>query len=561
MARMIGAAGEEPGADGNDGSPFFVNGWTGGASGEEGGGGDGLGEAEDGSVDGLLAARRAAMLPAPTSEPRTSWKPPRPATRKRRRTREADKDKGAARRQLTSQQRLLLLDTWQRSKLSANDFAAMVGVSPHTLYLWKKRFTQDGPAGLESRPKGGPRGSRISDTTRRAIVMLKSAHPEWGERRIHDVLVRTEGFGASPRAIARVLAEEGYETVLEPTRPHPPKPTRFERARPNQLWQTDLFTFVLKRENRRVHAVAFMDDHSRFIVGFGLHASASGALVREVFEASVANFGAPEEVLTDNGTQYHTWRGKSEFRKLLDRRGIRQIVAAPRHPQTLGKVERFWQTLWGECVGAAIFRGLDDARRRIALFIDHYNFQRPHQGIDGLVPADRYFSAAPQVRETLERRVAANALELAKNGEPRKPFYLTGRVGSESISLHAEGERVVMLRADGSREEVDLGAPGQRAELEERSSLPETVAKCAAPADVEGTIDEQELAAPGTSELDGLLDRLEQGLAGGERDDADDDDSDVEIDDEFDTDSSNPDEPSEWGSGIDDATQYEEETR
>src|SRR5262245_39573793 len=43
----------------------------------------------------------------------------------------------------------------------------------------------------------------------------------------------------------------------------------FERARPNQLWQTDLFTFMLKRQNRRVYLVAFMDDHIRFIVGYG----------------------------------------------------------------------------------------------------------------------------------------------------------------------------------------------------------------------------------------------------------------------------------------------------
>jgi transposase InsO family protein len=42
-----------------------------------------------------------------------------------------------------------------------------------------------------------------------------------------------------------------------------------------------------------------MDDHSRFLVGYGLHASASGALVREVLEAAIGNFGAPVEVLTD----------------------------------------------------------------------------------------------------------------------------------------------------------------------------------------------------------------------------------------------------------------------
>jgi hypothetical protein len=59
--------------------------------------------------------------------------------------------------------------------------------------------------------------------------------------------------------------------------PHPDKLRFFERAKPNQLWQTDLFTFALKRQNRRVYLVAFLDDHSRFIVSFGLHADGAGA--------------------------------------------------------------------------------------------------------------------------------------------------------------------------------------------------------------------------------------------------------------------------------------------
>ncbi|MCP3918393.1 MAG: transposase, partial [bacterium] len=186
---------------------------------------------------------------------------------------------------------------------------------------------------------------------------------------------------------------------------------------------------------------------------------------------------------------YHTytWRGVSEFTKLCRRKGVRQIVARPRRPQTLGKIERFWGTLWRDCARDAIFRGLDDARHRIALFIDYYNFQRTHRGIEGLVPADPYFESAKEVREVLAKRVAANALDLARSGEPRKPFYLTGRVGDENISLHAEGERVVLVKGDGSREEVDLGAPGQRAQEETEPGLPEAVSENAAPADICGT--------------------------------------------------------------------------
>ena len=243
----------------------------------------------------------------------------------------------------------------------------------------------------------------------------------------------------------------------------PPGVTRttsgdFERAKPNQLWQTDLFTFILKRQNRRVYLVAFMDDHSRFMVGYGLHASQSTALVLEVLRAALTSHGAPEEILTDNGSQYVTWRGKSLFSKELEKRGIKQIVATPRRPQTLGKIERFWGTLWRECLEAAVFVDMGDAQRRIGLFIDHYNFQRCHQGIDGLVPADRFFGAAPEVLKTMKARVAANALELARHGRPSNPFYMTGQVGGQPFSVHAEGERVILSGAQG-RQEVDLVPP------------------------------------------------------------------------------------------------------
>jgi len=98
-----------------------------------------------------------------------------------------------------------------------------------------------------------------------------------------------------------------------------------------------------------------------------------------------------------------------------------------------------------------VFLDLEDARKRIGLFIDHYNFHRPHQGLDGLVLADRFFQAAPEVLKTLHDRVAANALELARHGVPKRPFYLTGQVGGKTFSVHAEGERVILVSESESR--------------------------------------------------------------------------------------------------------------
>ena len=178
------------------------------------------------------------------------------------------------------------------------------------------------------------------------------------------------------------------------------------------------------------------------------------------------------------------------------------MVASPRRPQTLGKIERFWGTLWRECVQTAVFLDLGDARTRIGHFIDHYNFQRPHQGVDGLVPSDRYFDAAPDVLRTLKERVAANALELAKQGVPRAPFYLTGNVGGRPFSVHAEGERVILTR-EGARAEVDLVPPAAAPAAE--AAMPTPVVPDGSPAF--GLADETESAPPppGVSPLDGFF--------------------------------------------------------
>jgi transposase InsO family protein len=449
---------------------------------------------------GPTSGRTEAREPVagPTTDPDPGPELPRRPRHRRGRRLVAPPSSPAA--PLTPQQRLLLLDTWQRSGLPAGDFAALVGVSKHTLYAWKKKFDTQGPAGLMDQPRGGPSGSKLPELTRRTILMLKQANPDFGCQKISDLLLRGPALPASPAAVARVLHEAGYAFEEVTTRPHPDHVRSFERAQPNQLWQTDLFSFVLKRQNRRVYLVAFLDDHSRFVVSYGLHASQSTALVLEVLGAGLANYGPPTEILTDNGSQYVTWRGQSAFARALEQRGIRQVVAAPRRPQTLGKIERFWGTLWRECVAAAVFLDLGDAQQRIGLFIDHYNFQRPHQGLGGLVPADRFFGAAPEALQTLKARVAAHALELARHGVPKAPFYLTGQVAGQVFSVHAEGERVILTGVEGRRE-VDLVPPAPTVP----APLPEPVCPVGVVATALAETPGGAAPAPGTSPLDAAV--------------------------------------------------------
>ena len=75
------------------------------------------------------------------------------------------------------------------------------------------------------------------------------------------------------------------------------------------------------------------------------------------------------------------------------------------------------------------------------------------------MPADRFFHAAPEVLRTLKERVAANALELARHGVPKKPFYLTGQLDGKPFSVHREGDRVILRQAGQDRQEIDLVPP------------------------------------------------------------------------------------------------------
>ena len=116
---------------------------------------------------------------------------------------------------------------------------------------------------------------------------------------------------------------------------------------------------------------------------------------------------------------------------------------------------------------------LEEARRLVSDYVLHYNLPRPHEGIDGLAPAEQFFGAASEVKKTLQARVAANALELARHGVPKTPFYLTGQVGGKPFSVHAEGERVIMTGAGQERREVELTAPPERKPTE--AELPEPI--------------------------------------------------------------------------------------
>jgi transposase InsO family protein len=333
--------------------------------------------------------------------------------------------------------------------LSSSEVARQLGVPYTTALEWVRRYRAGGAAALEPATaaievKSSPR----AEARRAAIVATKAAYPQAGHRRIRDVMQRFLGIGTSATTVRRVLKAEGSSAPRTQVKARAkPRRQRFERAEPNQLWQSDLFTFLLRR-HERLYLVAFLDDHSRYLVSWALAHHQRSTLVLEALARGIAEYGAPREILTDQGRQYTAWRGSTEFEAELRRQGIAHVKSRPHHPQTCGKIERFWKTLWEELLCRTVCADFEDCQRRIGLFVQHYNFQRPHQALEGLTPADRFFRAGAPVRAAIEAQVAANALRLAREQPLRKPFYLAGRLGDRDLSISASGAALTVRVGD-----------------------------------------------------------------------------------------------------------------
>jgi len=323
--------------------------------------------------------------------------------------------------------------------------AREAGISQSALYKWILCYQQHGEAGLQPLIGGSKVGvPKVADAVKAQITALKQQHPHFGVKRIAQLLRRVLFLPGSHETVRRTLHQQRLMPKTRKKVPkNPPKPRFFERATPNQMWQSDIFTFRLGGKN--AYLIAFLDDYSRYVVGLDLFRSQSAEHVLEVYRTAVGEYGVPKEMLTDNGRQYTAWRGRTRFEQELQKDRVHHFKSRPHHPMTLGKVERFWKTIWEDFLVRAQFDNFDQARERVRLWVKYYNHKRPHQSLDGLCPADRFFEIAKELRAVIERGIAENVQELALRGQPQSPFYMVGRLGQQSVVLRAEKGQIQMV--------------------------------------------------------------------------------------------------------------------
>ncbi len=356
------------------------------------------------------------------------------------------------------------VEAYLKSGRTLEDFSKIWGVNERTLTRWVKLHQEKGPKALEGRGGRKPGKMPVPDAVRGEIVDVKKRFPTFGIRKVKDFLGRFVGLRTSPPVIRRVVKEENLPKGKVGKRKNKKRALirRFERSKPGEMWQSDITSFNLARHSRRVYLVVFMDDHSRYIVSWKLALQQTSAFVQETLLDGIQRFGKPKEALTDQGRQYFAWRGKNKFQKLLRTQGIQQIVSRARHPQTLGKCERFWDTVAQEFWERTQPQELEEAQTRLGYFINHYNHFRPHQGIGSAVPADRFFGVEDQIRKTIEKNMDANQLALATDLPLKKPVFLVGQIGDQVVSMHGEKGKLVLSTPGGASQEMvydDSGMP------------------------------------------------------------------------------------------------------
>src|SRR3974390_977232 len=194
-----------------------------------------------------------------------------------------------------------------------NNIAAEMHIAVATLDRWVSQYRSLGEEGLEDQVTGPKPGQlKLPEAVSDKIIEVKKLNPTFGVKRISQWLARVFLLQASPETVRQRLQDAALiHLAAKAKRRNIPRPRFFERATPNQMWQSDIFTFRLG--GRYAYLIGFMDDYSRFMFGADVFRSQTAENVLEVFRTAMGEYNPPKEMLTDNGRQYTTWRGTSRF--------------------------------------------------------------------------------------------------------------------------------------------------------------------------------------------------------------------------------------------------------
>ena len=275
----------------------------------------------------------------------------------------------------------------------------------------------------------------FDEVLRRRLRELAGMYVRYGYRRL-TVLLRREGWHVNAKRIYRLYREEELIVRTKQRR----KMARRQRAvttamaaRPNQRWSMDFVSDKLA-DGRSFRILTVVDQFTRECVALEADRSMTGTKVAEVLErANRERSCLPETITVDNGSEFS---GRALEAWVMGNR-VQLCFIRPGRPVENGFIESFNGRLRDECLNVEWFSSLEDARKKLANFREHYNHQRPHSSL-----ADR----APTVFAALHRPEERDSSGVGAGEEAQMP-PLPLRPHPASTSADKQGNFRLMLEA------------------------------------------------------------------------------------------------------------------
>lgn len=302
-----------------------------------------------------------------------------------------------------------------QSELSANRTLKELGIPKSTFYNWYRKYEEFGLDGLmDKKPQQDHYWNAIPQADKEEVVVQALEHPVLSCRELAWHMTDYHHFFISESSVYRILKARGL--IKAPAHILDVAGDAFERQTQwvNQLWQTD-FTYLKIVLWGWFYLSTVMDDYSRFIIAWELFSTMKAEDVEQTLDQALDFAELPKNnrpaLLSDNGPCYIA----QQLALYLSEHHITHIRGRPFHPQTQGKIERYHRSM-KNVIKLEHYYFPEQLRTAIQEFVDYYNYERYHESLNNLTPADVYFG---RDKEILAKRAELKQRTLKK----RKEFY------------------------------------------------------------------------------------------------------------------------------------------
>jgi transposase InsO family protein len=278
----------------------------------------------------------------------------------------------------------------ERSGETISDVCIAFGVSRATWYKWKRRYDTYGIDGLknQSRKPHNIKNLKVTEELEKLVLELR-LNNRFGPMRIRFRLKRKYGVSLGTKTIYNLLKRHKLNVLSVKLKR---KYKRFEMKHPNELVQMDTKgPFYLKASRTKHYFIHVIDDCSRKVVSKWCNRRTSEAAL-SVLKEWVKLHGKPNKVMHDGGTEFTS----TDFKNFLILNGIKDKQIPKGYPQEQGKVEAYNKIVISEFLQIEELKDEKDGAEKYESFVNSYNYEREHGGINGMTPAEKFMKCLKQ---------------------------------------------------------------------------------------------------------------------------------------------------------------------